>query len=505
MSGRTNAVSEVSFNESEEYQLTGKSGHGQVSWLEKNKPSTGEDHDGDFLGLYFKTIAQTPLLTPEGEVQLAKRIEAGRAKLARVVLRYPKVIQKVMGCSHEKYPGVVRGQVNQFNGLNRHMQLHENSSWKKSKPRKTNASTALPTPNDLQQIMLSDQIMDRIVQELKAFVERIEASEKIIVKCKEAWRLSPSETEKLFRLIESDSGGAEKLLSHSGISPEKFQKIRKGMDLAAKGICQVDMEEWASRSELKDDVKRLVRIQAEVAAAKKQFVEANLRLVVSIASRYTNRGLQLSDLIQEGNLGLMRALEKFDYRRGIRFSTYASWWIRQIIRRATQEQGPNIRVPVHMIEAIARMRRISDELRSETGRRPTAEEIAKMMGLSLKKVKKIIAVAGRRHTISLENPVGDGNSRVVDLISDEDTVTAEEAVIKRNLAAQLPSVLSRLTSREETVLRRRFGIGEHTACTLEDLASDFRLSRERIRQIQVESMAKIKNSTWSKRLGFTGK
>lgn len=463
MSSKEKRKSELDVRKPVEWRYTDKTAQERKSCSKKDRPAPEENHDGDFLELYFRTIARISLLTPEEEVQLAKRIEAGRAEVAQLVLRYPMVIWEVMERLEEENPGSVRKQ------------------------------------DDLR-----DHHMDEIVQELETYVERIDEAENVIQRCKEAWGLSPAETEKLFRLVEINPWEAERLLSNSRISPDKIHRIRKMMELASEAIHRVELETWTSRSQLKDDLERLVEAQGEVEAAKRQFVEANLRLVVSIAKRYTNRGLQLLDLIQEGNIGLMRAVDKFDYSRGRKFSTYAFWWIRQRITRAIQEQGQTVRVPVHMIETINRMRRSSRELISEIGRSPTPEEIATKMELPVDKVMKIIEIAKRSHTISLETPIGDGDSQLVDFISDEDGVTAEEAVIQRNLTAQLQMVLACLTPREEKVVRRRFGIGERTACTLQELAREFGLTRERIRQIQVKGMAKVKESTWSRKSDFTG-
>ena len=453
-----------SVREPEKCRFTDKGGQEQIPPLQEDKPSPEENHDGDFLRLYFRSIPRIPLLTQEEEVQLAKRIEAGRAEITQVVFRYPMVIRDVMGRLEDKHFGSVRVQID-----------------------------------------LSDHHIDHIVQELKIYVERIAEAENVIQRCKEELGLSPAEIEKLFRLVEINPREAVRQLSYSGISPDEFHRIGKMMELASEAIHRVELEAWASRSRLKDDLERVLAALAEVKAAKNLFIEANLRLVISIARRYTNRGLQLMDLIQEGNIGLMLAVDKFDYRRGLKFSTYAFYWIRQKITRAIQEQGRTVRVPVHLIETIGKMRQTARELISEIGRSPTAEEIAKKMLLPERKVKKVIEIAKRNRTISLESPIGDGEALLKDFIADEDGVTAEEAAIQKNLAEQLQMTLATLSTREEKVLRRRFGIGEETGRTLQKVSEEFGVTRERIRQIQVRGIAKLKKAARRKRSDFLGR
>jgi RNA polymerase primary sigma factor len=472
--------------------------------LEKGKLCPEGDHDGDFLGLYFRTMPRIPLLTRDDEIELAKRIEAGRKEITQLVLRYPLIIREVMGRLEEKDLGSAREQIDRITGLDWHMKLLEGGGEGSTHLRKKNEEARSPWQENLLKINLSDHHIDRIVQELVTYVARIDGAANVIQNCKKALGLSPAETEKLFRLLEINPSEAERLLFHSGISADEFRRLRKTMELASEAIHRVKLEAWASKSQLKDDLERVLTAQADVKAAKQKFIEANLRLVISIARRYTNRGLQLMDLIQEGNIGLMRAVEKFDYRQGRRFSTYAFWWIRQGITRAIQQQARTIRVPVHMIEMINRVRRTSLALTREIGGKPTLEEIAAKMELPVHKVKRIIEIPQSSYTISLENPFGDGDSQMEDFIADDDAVTAEEVVIQRNLAEQLQMTLATLTPREEKVLRRRFGIGEETGLTLQEVSREFGVTRERIRQIQVKGMAKVKESIRSKISDFLG-
>jgi RNA polymerase primary sigma factor len=277
---------------------------------------------------------------------------------------------------------------------------------------------------------------------------------------------------------------------------EEMERIARNVK---RKVGRMELECGLSSDQLKETLRAIEAGEAKAKEAKIEFVKANLRLVISIARRYLNRGLQFMDLIQEGNIGLMKAVDKFEYQRGYKFGTYATWWIRQGITRAIADQARTIRIPVHMIEVINKLNRTSRTLVQQIGREPTLEEIAERMGMSLEKVQKILKITQK--PISLETPIGEEeDSRLEDFIEDKEVISPQDAAISSNFLKQIQKVLSTLNEREQKILRMRFGIGEKQDHTLEEVGQDFELTRERIRQIEEKALRKLKHSSRADKL-----
>ncbi|NOT95673.1 MAG: RNA polymerase sigma factor RpoD [Nitrospira sp.] len=492
----------------------------------------------DPVRLYLKEMGSVALLSREGEIEIAKRIEEGKNNIASVIYGMPMTIEFVLALRDQLKNGTIdvreivpiveteeeieeeqiqrdyeELRVKTLEGLNSVRKistslksLYEVARTANSDPAKQKKiKKQIDTIRDqvvekMESVNLHGVLKDRMVQRVRELAIQIRTAEREIVSCQRRLGISGEAGAEALKKLCRDRKDFLAVKRKTSCTEEALEDI-KNVYQAAKGrIRTLETEEaLVSAEEIKDAVKHLDVAEEKVKRGKAELVEANLRLVVSIAKKYTNRGLQFLDLIQEGNIGLMKAVDKFEYKRGYKFSTYATWWIRQAITRAIADQARTIRIPVHMIETINKLIRTSRHLVQKLGREPTPEEIADRMDLPLDKVRKILKIA--REPISLETPIGEEeDSHLGDFIEDKKAVSPLEAAIRYDLQRQINSALETLTPREEKVLRKRFGIGEATDHTLEEVGQDFEVTRERIRQIEAKALRKLRHPSRSKKL-----
>ena len=484
----------------------------------------------DPVRLYLRKMGGVSLLSRDGEIEIAKRIEQGENRILNVVFNSELGISGIVDLADKLRKGryrvsdLVKGGDDMENAINETtlekkildsidfiQRMFEVNIKLDAKSSKTKGTTQQKILQELEhnrekmresfrEINLNRKTINKVIGKFKVYHQQIRQAEFAI---KRQLRKAQASTLKEFldlkQLLKKNSKVEKQYKDQFGITVEYLEEILMLIDEHKKVLDKIEFDAKLSLPVLRGLCHEIIEGEKMADKAKNELVEANLRLVISIAKKYTNRGLQFLDLIQEGNIGLMKAVDKFEYKRGYKFSTYATWWIRQAITRAIADQGRTIRIPVHMIETINKLIRTQRALVQEIGREPTPEEIAERMEMPVDKVRKVLRIS--KEPVSLETPIGEEeDSHLGDFIEDTTAVSPSEAIINLNLSEQTRKVLSTLTPKEEKVLRMRFGIGEESDHTLEEVGQDFDVTRERIRQIEAKALQKLRRRSRSKKL-----